>query len=215
MDETRINELKKELGSVKLVASTKYINEESMRKLYSYGIFDFAENRCDSLLKKKTELSGLDIKWHLIGHLQSNKVKQVINEIDFLHSLDSIKLAGSIEKYRDKPLDCFIELKLSESETKTGIKESELDSFLEAIKDYKKINVLGIMAMSEKWMNSGEKLELFKHAVNIGKKYGFNEFSIGMSEDYEEALEAGSTLVRLGRILYEEEDIVYKPGEFK
>ena len=144
-----IDEIIKRCGDATIVAATKYKTSKFLTELLDKGINNFGENRALDFLEKYQNLKEYDIVWHFIGHLQTNKVSSVINKISYLHSLDSIKLARYIERYRLSPLDCFIELNLSNSTTKYGIKENELEQFLNELKQFKNINVVGLMAMTE------------------------------------------------------------------
>jgi len=189
---------------VDVLAATKYYTTDEMRFLYDLGIKIFGENRVDSFNEKYELLKDLDVKWHFIGHLQRNKCKEIINKIDCLHSLDSIKLAKIINKERTKPLDVYVELKIVESETKSGVQLNDLDDFLNEIKKYKNINILGFMVMTNKDMLDETKKEVFLKAKELLIKYNYKKLSMGMSSDYKIAIEAGSTIVRLGRILKEE-----------
>lgn len=202
MNEEKIKNILKNIGSTCLVAATKYITSEEMKKLYSLGIKNFGENRVESFIKKYDELSSLDVKWHFIGHLQRNKALKIINKIDVLHSLDSLLLASLIEKYRDCPLDVFIELKLTNNQLKSGVKEEDLPLFIEELKKYKKINVLGFMVMTDKDNTLEEKRIIFKKAKYLASLYSYKDLSMGMSDDYQIALEEGATYIRLGRVLY-------------
>ncbi|MDE5868186.1 MAG: YggS family pyridoxal phosphate-dependent enzyme [Anaeroplasmataceae bacterium] len=193
---------------VKIVAATKYVESLEMRKLYQEGICDFGENRTDSFLKKYEELKDLNVIWHFIGHLQRNKAKDVLNKIEYLHSLDSYKLALEIEKRRIEPLKCLIEINLSKEDTKSGISYEELDSFIEKILPLEKVKLVGLMTMTPKEATKNQKYEQFKRLKSIldelNLKYHLNmkELSMGMSDDYKEAIKAGATMVRLGRILW-------------
>lgn len=193
---------------VKIVAATKYVESAEMRKLYQEGILDFGENRTDSFLKKYEELKDLNVVWHFIGHLQRNKAKDVLNKIECLHSLDSYDLALEIEKRRIEPLKCLIEMNLSKEDTKSGIYYEELDSFVEKILPLEKVKLVGLMTMTSKEATNEQKYEQFKRLKSIldelNLKYHLNmkELSMGMSEDYKEAIKAGATMVRLGRILW-------------
>lgn len=202
MNEEKIKNILKNIGSTCLVAATKYITSEEMKKLYSLGIKNFGENRVESFIKKYDELSSLDVKWHFIGHLQRNKALKIINKIDVLHSLDSLLLASLIEKYRDCPLDVFIELKLTNNQLKSGVKEEDLPLFIEELKKYKKINVLGFMVMTDKDNTLEEKRIIFKKAKYLASLYSYKDLSMGMSDDYQIALEEGATYIRLGRVLF-------------
>ncbi len=204
INKENIIKLKEELKDVVIVAATKYISEPAMKDLYNMGITNFGENRVEPFVRKHKNLSDLNITWHFIGHLQRNKCKQIINDIDYLHSLDSLELCEMINKYRNKPLKCFVELKMDINTNKNGVLVENLEEFLNKIKEnYKNIDVVGLMAMAEPMMNKDELKEFYKKVVELGNKYNLKEFSLGMSEDYKEAVLMGSTHVRLGRILYE------------
>lgn len=187
-------------SKAKIICASKYIEADSIRELYHLGVTDFGENRTDALLKKKEALKDLNITWHFIGHLQSNKVKSIINEIDYLHSLDSLKLAKLIQTYREKPLKCFIEINVLEDIKKTGIYEEYLDELIQKLKKYDKIELVGFMAMG-KQNNLSKTDEVFKRVNLLKKYYKLPELSIGMSDDYQIAIENGATMVRIGRLL--------------
>lgn len=191
-----------------IVAATKYVDETKMKELLCYGINHFGENRVNDFLRKYEVLNGLDIVWHFIGSLQTNKVKSMINKISYLHSLNSYKLATFIEKYRIEPLKCFLEINLTESSSKTGINVNEVKEFLLDIKDLSKVNVIGLMTMTEKEQTDDEKLEVFNKLNSLKNELnelGYNnitELSMGMSDDYLLAIKANASFVRLGRILF-------------
>ena len=195
--------------NVCVVAATKYVDDTQMLNLLNNGINNFGENRVDAFLKKYEALKDYkDIRWHFIGHLQRNKAKDIINKIDVLESLDSLELAKIIEAKREIPLDCFIEVSINLEESKNGVNYKEIDNFMEKILKFKKINVVGFMMMAIKNDSSDDVLKQFK-ALAYLKQRVENKFNIsipylsmGMSDDYKEAIEAGSTHVRLGRILW-------------
>ena len=194
-------------SDVTLVAATKYVDSLDMRQLYNDGINNFGENRVDSFLKKYDELSDLkDISWHFIGHLQRNKAKEVINKIDYLHSLDSVELAKKINSLRETPLNVFIEVSINLEENKNGVPYYEVESFIKEIINLDKIKIVGLMMMAYKDSNNPESE--FKKLVNLRdeleKKLNIKlpYLSMGMSDDYEAAIKAGATHIRLGRILY-------------
>lgn len=195
-------------NSVNIVAATKYVDSNNMRDLYNSGVHSFGENRVDSFLTKYDELKDLDISWHFIGHLQRNKCKDIINKIDYLHSLDSLKLAEMIDKNRVKPLKCFIEVSINLEETKNGVPFDEIDLFLEEVLKYKNIEVVGLMMMTIKYSNHDDLINQFdslrllrdrlENEYNIKLPY----LSMGMSDDYNEAISCGATHIRLGRVLW-------------
>ncbi|MCM1131102.1 MAG: YggS family pyridoxal phosphate-dependent enzyme [Roseburia sp.] len=196
---------------VRIVAATKYVAAEDMKKLFSIGIHNFGENRVDSFLKKYEALKNEDICWHFIGHLQTNKAKQVLSKIDVLHSLDSLKLAEIIEKERTTPLDCFIEVNINKEKSKNGIAIEDCEAFLKKISSYSNVKVVGFMMMTTKDSTKEEKRIQFsnlrKLMQEMNEKLGLElkQLSMGMSDDYIEAIAEGATMVRLGRMLWHQE----------
>ena len=207
MNKNNIIKLINEVKPIPIVAATKYINYSLARDLYSYGITNFGENRVDSFLEKFNNLTDLNITWHFIGHLQKNKVKKIINKIDYLHSLDSLDLAKIINEERVDVLPTFIELKLTNNDNKYGIKKEELDDFIKELNKYPKIKIIGFMAMTDLDMTTEEKRNVFREARKLKEKYNLEKLSMGMTDDYKIAIEEGATNVRLGRILFDEEDM--------
>ena len=204
-----INEFLKTIDNgVKVVAATKYVGPDLMRDLYKHGVTDFGENRVEPFLEKYDALKDINPTWHFIGHLQRNKAKKIINKIDYLHSLDSIELAKLIDKEREEPLNCFIEVSINLEENKNGVPYMEIDSFIEEVLKYKKVSLVGFMMMAIKGDSyddiKNQFLALKELKKRVEKKFNISlpYLSMGMSEDYKEAIEAGSTHVRLGRILW-------------
>ena len=147
-----------------------------------------------------------DGKWHFIGHLQRNKAKLIINKIDYLHSLDSIELAKLINQYREKPLDVFIEVSINLEASKNGVPFYEVKEFIDKVKGFKNINIVGLMMMAIK--NSGDvqlqfaKLRMLRDELEKQCQIKLPYLSMGMSDDYLEAIKEKATHIRLGRILY-------------
>ena len=206
---SNLKEIINSCGNATIVAATKYVDTDIMIKLLANGINNFGENRVDSFLTKYEQLaSNKGIVWHFIGTLQTNKVKKMINKITYLHSLNSVKLASIINKYRNEPLNCFLEVNLTDSLTKTGILQTEIINALTEISQLPNINVIGLMTMTEANMTDLEKENVFKKLneikIELNDK-GYNNIthlSMGMSDDYLIAINAGATFVRLGRILF-------------
>ena len=201
MDKEKVLRIIEETKNVNLVVASKYINSDEILELRKLGIKNFGENRTDAFLKKYEELKGEDIVWHFIGHLQTNKAKDVINKIDYLHSLDSLKLANIIDKTRNEKLKCFVEVHMTNSSTKSGVLKENLDSFLNELKKYEKVEVIGLMTMTEPEQTKEEKLKVFNDLGELAYKYNLKELSMGMSDDYQEAIKAHATYIRLGRII--------------
>lgn len=195
-------------SDVTLVVATKYVDSLEMKTLFNSGVTNFGENRVDAFLNKYEALKDLNISWHFIGHLQRNKAKEVINKIDYLHSLDSLKLADEIEKYRATPLNTFVEVSINLEESKNGVPYYELENFIISLLKYKKINLVGLMMMTIK--ASDDKDNQFAKLVDLRDKIEKSlnikipHLSMGMSEDYLEAIKEGATHIRLGRILFRE-----------
>ena len=196
-------------NNVTLVAATKYGSTSDLRELFNAGAHSFGENRVDSFLSKYEALKDLDIAWCFIGHLQRNKAKEVINKIDYLHSLDSIELVKTINKYREKPLNCFIEVSINLEENKNGVPFYNLKDFIKECLKYPNINIVGLMMMAK--ANSSidslhtqfRKLKELKEEVNKELNINIPYLSMGMSDDYLVAIEEGATHIRLGRILFD------------
>ena len=163
------------------------------------------ENRVQAFLKKYDDLKDLNIIWHFIGHLQTNKVRDVINKIEYLHSLDSIKLANEIEKYANKKIKCFIEINSGE-ESKSGIDYNDALNFYNELKKYSKIEVIGLMTMAPNTTCETIIKGVFMRLKDFRDSIDSNlKLSMGMSNDYKIALECGATHLRLGSIMWKGE----------
>lgn len=195
-------------NDVTLVAATKYVDVDDMEVLLESGINNFGENRVDSFLTKYQNLKNKDVVWHFIGHLQRNKALDVINKIDYLHSLDSLKLAKLIDEKVQKPLKCFVEVSINLEENKNGVPYYEVENFVKELQNFKNIELVGFMMMAIKSSSDDSLDNQFKKLYDlrneIEKKLNIKipYLSMGMSEDYKEAIKEGATHVRLGRILF-------------
>ncbi|MFA6801028.1 MAG: YggS family pyridoxal phosphate-dependent enzyme [Acholeplasmataceae bacterium] len=183
----------------KVICASKYFNIDEIKSIYQQGYKDFGENKVQDLLIKIEALKDLDITWHFIGHLQTNKVKEMINQIDLLHTLDRISLAKSIMKYANHPIDCLIQVNIGEEAQKSGVLLENLDEFLLEIKNYDKINIIGFMTMGV--LNDNEKTEyIFSKLEELKQIYGYPYLSMGMTDDYEIAIKHHATHLRIGRL---------------
>lgn len=209
-----LDDVRKNLHGQTIVAATKYVGSDEIRLLYQLGVGDIGENHAQALLEKQEHLKELPIRWHFIGHLQTNKVKSIINRIDCLHSLDSVKLAKEIQKYRKTPLDCFVEVHISGEMTKTGVSETELVNFIRTLSEYDTIRVIGLMGMAENTEDETIIRKNFSRLSALQKQVESlslpnvpcHFLSMGMSHDYLIAIECGATHVRLGSILFRKEE---------
>ncbi|MFA5006827.1 MAG: YggS family pyridoxal phosphate-dependent enzyme [Candidatus Izemoplasmatales bacterium] len=205
--------VRRDLGSATLVAATKYVGADTIAELSRLGVTDVGENRTDSYLEKRAALSDLPIRWHFIGHLQSNKAKGVVETIDCLHSLDSLRLAAEIQKRRTTPLDCFVEVHVSGEPSKDGVEPENLRDFVKDLAEYDRIRVVGLMGMAAE-AEDAVVLETFLRLARLRDAIRAEGWlhapcaylSMGMSGDYRLALQAGATHVRLGSILFRSEE---------
>ena len=203
-----IAEFKKTLPeNITLVAATKYLSSEEMKDFLKAGINNFGENRVNDFLNKYSQLQNQEIIWHFIGHLQRNKAKKVLDKIDFLHSLDSLELAKIINENRIKPLKTFVEISINLEETKNGVPFYEAEAFIKELLKYKNIELVGLMMMAVKNADNlslkeqFHKLRLLRDELEQKLNIKLPYLSMGMSDDYLEAIEEGATHIRLGRIL--------------
>ena len=200
-----LNTIPKEIT---VVAATKYIDVEDMDELLKVGITNFGENRTDSFLRKYSLLNNREITWHFIGHLQRNKALDVINKIDFLHSLDSLKLAKVIEDHCTHKLKCFIEVSINLEENKNGVPHYEVENFVKELQKFSKIELVGFMMMAVKASDEESldsqfaKLRELRDEIEKKLNIKIPYLSMGMSDDYKCAIKEGATHVRLGRILF-------------
>jgi hypothetical protein len=206
-----LNMLKNKMKDQKLIAVTKYVGEDEINALLKEGIHDLGENRVQVFLKKEKEFKNKEITWHFIGHLQSKKVKKVVDKIDVLHSLDRMSLADEIQKRSSKVLACFLEVNISGEENKYGLKPDQVLDFYQKIQEYDKIRVVGLMGMATHTDNESliknqfQKLKDLKESFKDIHNLDMN-LSMGMTNDYEIAIKMGATHLRIGSLLFEEDE---------
>jgi len=192
--------------SVNVIAVTKYVDSGVAARLIDTGIEHIGENRVDMFLDKYEALKDKNLTWHLIGTLQRRKVKNVINYVDYFHALDSVKLAAEIQKRAEHPIKCFLQINISEEESKHGFKVSEIDEALEQISDFDKVEIVGLMTMAPKNASDSEIDDIFGKADQLRQDLQerhlphmpFTELSMGMSGDFPIAIRNGATFVRIG-----------------
>lgn len=212
IDKFNVQKVLEEAADRTIVAATKYADVEDIKDLVDLGINDIGENRVEAFLEKYEVLHDLDIIWHFIGHLQSKKVKKIINQIDYLHSLDRLTVAEEIQKYRKLPLKCFVEVNISGETTKNGLEPEEVSAFCENLRKYDKIQLVGLMGMAELTFDEAvieaqfNKLVELKNTLNAELGLGIEYLSMGMSNDYQIALKCGATHLRLGSMLFIREE---------
>ncbi|HAL01671.1 MAG TPA: YggS family pyridoxal phosphate-dependent enzyme [Exiguobacterium sp.] len=194
---------------VQLIGVTKSVSSQVASELLEAGVTHLGENRPDGLLEKQAELGRTACTWHFIGTLQTRKVRQIIDSIDVLHSLDRLHLAEEINKRTDRIIDCFIQVNISGEESKQGGAPEDVPSFLHEIGQYPAIRVIGLMTMAPLTEDTTRVRELFRSLKTLqeevkAKKLSYapcTELSMGMSSDFEIAIEEGATFVRVGTTL--------------
>lgn len=206
-----IDELKEELKDVSLTAVSKMMPKEKIMAAYELGIRDFGENYVQELIQKMDTLPK-DIRWHMIGHLQTNKVKELIKRnIYLIESVDSIKLVKEINKEaikNDKVVNILVEVNIADDENKTGCNKNDLPDLIKVIKELTNINLKGLMCIAPHTDNLELIRKAFKEMAVLKKKYKLEWLSMGMSGDYKIALEEGTDMVRIGTKIFGER--VYK-----
>lgn len=217
-----LNKFYNELPSrVKLIAVSKTKPIEDIEAAYNIGQKRFGENKVQEMVDKYNKLPK-DIEWHMIGHLQSNKVKYIAPFVSYIHSVDSPKILEIINKEAKKNnriINCLLQIYIAKEETKFGFDEDEIMAFLESdlYKSFDNIKICGMMGMATYTENMeqirNEFKNLFTIFTNIKSKYFSNseyykELSMGMSGDYKIAIEEGSTMVRLGSSIFGEREII-------
>lgn len=202
-------------SQVKIIAVTKYYGVDRLIEAYNEGLRDFGENKVVDAINKIESLPQNirnESKFHLIGHLQSNKVKKAVKYFDIIHSVDSLKLAQKIDveaKAINKCQKILLQVNYANEESKTGFSIEELYKTYPIIRNLENIKIEGLMTMAPKSMNESGLYALFdgvkklKFELNSKYKDSLDELSMGMSQDYIEAIKCGSTMIRLGKRIFD------------
>lgn len=201
-------------ASVKLIAVTKQVPPAAMREAYAAGVRDFGESRVQEAEAKQAELADLkDVTWHLIGHLQANKAQKALQLFQWIHSVDSLKLAQRLDRLAaslaQKPNVC-LQVKLLPDPTKYGWSAEELIADLPELNQCQSLNIRGLMTIAPLGLAADELLNFFKQTAQLAatiqnrhwNHIQMHELSMGMSGDYQLAVQAGATMIRIGRSLF-------------
>lgn len=198
--------------SVKLIAVTKTLGFDKIQEAVDYGLRDFGENRVQEILEKYPVFPK-DIRWHLIGHLQTNKVKYIVDKVHMIHSLDSIKLAEEIEKRAsaiDRVIPCLVQVNIADEDTKFGLKKEDTEDFVKELIHFPHIAVEGLMTIGPH-VSDGEQIRTVFRELRLLKEQiatlalpavKMRELSMGMSSDYPFAVREGATMVRVGTTIF-------------
>ncbi len=206
----------RERKDVTLIAVSKTKPVETLKEAYDLGVRIFGENKVQELADKYEALPK-DIHWHMIGHLQRNKVKYIIDKVDLIHSVDSVRLAETINKEARKHnliANILIEVNVAKEDTKFGLLPEDVDAFVDEISHFSNIFVLGLMTIAPFVENAEENRAVFarlrKLSVDIANKnvdnVNMSILSMGMTNDYAIAIEEGATMVRVGTGIFGERD---------
>jgi len=206
-DKIKLNiEKSNPIQKVKIIAVSKTFSLEHVNPLINYGHQHFGENKVQEAIAKWSPIkkNNEKIKLHMIGKLQSNKAKDAVKLFDYIHSLDSQKLADALAKHQmnlKKNINYFIQVNLGNEIQKSGIPVSELDQFYNYCKNEKNLNILGLMVIPP---NDNNPEKYFKSLNELNKSLALQELSMGMSADYLEAVKHGSTFIRVGSSIFGE-----------
>ena len=215
MIKDRLESLYHELTEdINLVAVSKTKTIEDIMNAYNYGQRLFGENRALELTEKYNKLPK-DIKWNMIGHLQSNKVKFIASFVDLIHSLDSMKLAKEINRQAEKNnriINCLIQIKISKDDSKYGVSFNDFNEFFKYTNNLKFVNVVGLMGMASLTNDNDVIKNEFKSISSMYSKIklvdkNFKYLSIGMSNDYKLAINEGGNMIRIGSRIFGERQI--------
>ena len=195
--------------NITLVAVSKTKPVAAIQALYNLGQRDFGENYVQELVEKQAQLPN-DIRWHYIGHLQSNKVKLILPIVHLIHGVDTQKLLQSIQKEANKLgiiANCLLQVHIATESTKFGLTATEINNILSESKTYTNVHIKGLMGMASNTTNEGQIATEFESIYSLQQQYANSNLplatlSIGMSGDYKIAAQHGATMVRIGSLLF-------------
>ena len=190
--------------SIRLIAVTKKVPVERIRVAAESGISQIGENRLQEALPKRDALRDLNLTWHFIGHLQTNKAKKVIENFDWIQCVDRAELAEKLNQSATRSTPVLIEVKLHEEPNKSGIDEAGLPGLVREFAKYDRLQLRGLMAIPPFFENSEDARPYFRRLRLLSEQLGLAELSMGMSHDFERAIEEGATMVRIGTALFGE-----------
>ncbi|MDK2812147.1 MAG: dependent protein [Petrotoga sp.] len=200
----------RDLNSIKLVAVSKNFPSDNIKTLYEEGHRDFGENKAQELREKYEDLKNLDIVWHFIGRIQTNKIKYIVPIAEYIHSVWRMKEIEEIQKKAEeinKTQKVLLEINISGENSKAGLIPNEVEAFLQDATSFKNIKIIGLMTMAP----YTEKVDVIRNVFrslrelrdNLNKKYpSIKELSMGMTNDYKIAIEEGATLLRIGTRIF-------------
>ena len=191
---------------ITIVAVAKTVGIDAILTAYGVGISQFGENRVQEAKPKIEQLSSLapDIIWHMVGHLQTNKVKTAVDIFDIIESVDSLKLAEAISLRASKVVPILIQINVVGEETKSGFSPTELLRDVEKIRTLPNLDVRGLMTIGPLISDPEEVRPVFRQLREMRDRLGLAHLSMGMTDDFEVAIEEGATMIRIGRAIFGE-----------
>ncbi|MGD9567130.1 MAG: YggS family pyridoxal phosphate-dependent enzyme [Sedimentibacter sp.] len=207
---------------ITVIAVSKTVDAARAREAVDNGLINLGENRVQELVSKSEQLSDINVKWHLIGHLQKNKVKYIIDKTELIHSVENLELANEINKralQHNLTANVLIELNIGEEESKFGISEDTVYEFVKSIEQFENIKVLGLMTVAPFSENPEDVRWVFKKMKEIFDKISamnlknseMKYLSMGMTNDFEIAIEEGANIIRIGTAIFGKR--IYKEEE--
>lgn len=198
-------------SDITLVAVSKTVDSETVRRAYEMGVTDFGENRVQQLHSKADQLP--QARWHFIGRLQTNKAKDVVGRAVLIHSLDRWNLAEELDKRgqrQENEVPCLLQVNIAGEEQKAGVEPDEVETFLDSVGQFKALRIYGLMTMAPLLDDSEKARPVFKKLYQIKEKLSKNRYnnvelrylSMGMSQDFEIAIEEGANIVRIGSSIF-------------
>ncbi len=193
-------------ADVRLIAVTKGVPVEQIQEVLAGGVQEIGENRVQEAREKQPAI-GREVRWHLIGHLQRNKAKQALEFFDLIHSVDDLELAEAIQKAADssgRSVEVLIEVNAARIPTRFGVAPEETPALVEKIRGLNRLRVLGLMAMAPYVEDQEQTRPVFRQVRELAGRLGLKELSMGMSNDFEVAVEEGATMVRIGSAIFKD-----------
>jgi len=190
-------------ASVQLIAVTKTVAPDRIREAISCGVHHIGENRLQEALSKREALESLPLTWHFIGHLQTNKAKKIAETFGYVHSIDRIEAAAALDRHVTKlPMPVLLEVKLEEEAGKAGSTEGDLPKLVDAVRNLQHLDLRGLMAVPPPVEDPELVRPYFQRLKQLADHFGLRELSMGMTHDFEVAIEEGATMVRIGTGLF-------------
>ena len=192
--------------SIQLVAVTKTVSAERIQEAARCGVKHIGENRVQEALSKREALGEANLTWHFIGHFQTNKAKKVVENFDWVHSVDRIDAAEALARHvlNREPLRVMIEVKLQDEPNKSGAAEGDLTVLVASLRRLDTLDLRGLMAVPPVVDDPEQARPFFRRLRELAKDLGLAELSMGMTHDFEIAVEEGATMVRIGTGLFGE-----------